>query len=181
MPSGVPGTESVLDKQWLTSAKPEFGNEAVGKAEAYWLDPICGPRKMVIPSPASLHGSMGPWSGNEPRVCGIGSRERQCFGLKGVTHRGAVGKGTQHACGWQSSQGPWGVLPACPGEGQERARMAFHGKEGEKERGNSTPCHLHPKPLFCDGEIEYLTGEVLEVSDLKAMELKVRGKRLALG
>ena len=92
-----------------------------------------------------------------------------------------MGEVTQDACGQQSSQGPWGVLPACSGEGQERARVAFHYKEGEKERGKSTHCQRRPILLFCDGGIEYLTGEVLEVLDLKAMGLKVRGKQLALG
>lgn len=136
MPSGVPGTESVLDKRWLTSAKPEFGNEAVGKAEAYWLDPICGPRKMVIPSPASLHASMGPRSGNEPKVCGIGSRERQCFGLKSVTHRGAVGKVTQDAMVGRAL-GTHGEF-CLPVQGKGKREQGWHSMARREKRKEET-------------------------------------------
>lgn len=59
--------------------------------------------------------------------------------------------------------------------------MTFHGKEGKKGRGKNTYCQLCPIPSFLMGLTIYLTAEVLEVSGLKAMGIKVRGKRLALG
>lgn len=64
------------------------------------------------------------------------------------------------------------------GAGESKGDISQEGgREGEREQ------HLlsaSSYTLFPDG-IDYLTGEVLEASGLKAMGIKVRGKRLALG
>lgn len=83
----------------------------------------------------------------------------------------------QDVCGWQSSQGSCGVLPALPGQGGKGDISWEGGREGEREQHllSASSYTLYPDRM------EYLTGEVLEASGLKAMGIKMRGKRLAFG
>lgn len=126
---------------------------------------------------------MGPRSGNKPPptlACGISSRERQGSGEKGVRPQRREGEVPQDAYGWQSSQDSCRKCCCLSRGGAEETKGDIsweRGKEGEREQHLLSALSY---TIFPDG-IDYLTGEVLEVSGLKAMGIKMRGKRLALG